>query len=600
MGNIQILQATVACHIAAGEVVKRPASVVKELMENSLDAKANRIEVEIVRSGTILIRVSDNGVGMDREDALLCLQRHATSKLRTEKDLRKILTFGFRGEAIASIASISKLRITTRQLKATVGTEVLAQGGGIESVRESGGAYGTQVEVRSLFFNVPARKQSLRGLPTEAGHVINQVRRIALAHPQVAFTEIHDSRKVLQLSATGELGVRIRDLFGQDWTRSLVPGKSVKVPGIQVDGFLSYPNKGRMNQSGQFIYVNGRPVISSTISLSLREAYSHFLPKGYHPGAIVFLKVDPNLIDCNVHPTKQEIRFISTSTVGEAIRRFSKSVLEQTCIRLTPPTREFRHSTAEASQKSTVESKKILKEFGVSFDQTVDCTLKRNLLRQLSCQLEHLRNGVHVPPEQVEIQNLLEWKNVTVVGRIAARFAILESIDGMVVMDMRAAKERILFESILNRMKNGCVASQHLLLPIVLDLPMREVAWISTNVTLLRRIGVKIEPFGGNSVKIEAIPPFLEKVDTKQFLLKLRDDLVCEGMRTAYRMKEDTLARSVSRLAADAALPRESRHIEILLRELLRCDFPYSCPGGRATMVPITISELRRRFGYRG
>ncbi|PWU06171.1 MAG: DNA mismatch repair protein MutL [Verrucomicrobia bacterium] len=605
MGDIRILKDIVASQVAAGEVVERPASIVKELVENSLDAKATRITVEFFQAGIALIRISDDGVGMDREDALLSLERHATSKLSTARDLESISTLGFRGEAIPSIASVSKFRIVTRRREAAAGTEVLVNGGRIEAVRESGEAYGTRVEVRSLFFNVPARRKFLRGPQTEAGHIIHQLHRLAMANPDVAFIALREGKKFLQLAPTKNLAVRVRDLFGLDWIGRLIEGESLEMNGLRIRGFLSQPGRGRADRSEQFIFVNGRPVVTSAVSGPLREVYHTLLPKGYHPGAILFLEMEPALVDCNVHPAKREVRFREPTAIAETVRHFAQQALakNRSSVLITE-TREA--SLTPSAQPQLVEPIKSsvvrnpLQIATLTQTQMVSNAVAAKGAAPLPMPSSPERRKepqIFLSTEQMEIKNLLDSREIVVIGKIAARFAILEGHFGMVVVDLRAARERILLERLLREMKQGQANAQVLLLPVIIDLPPRDIAWITENIELLERVGISIECFGGASVKVEAIPASLDQANIEQLLVRLIEDLTRGGIRSGNRMAEEAIARSVARLASAEALPTEPERIEALILELLRCELPYSCPMGKATMIPIPLSELKKRFG---
>ncbi|MEI6279505.1 MAG: DNA mismatch repair endonuclease MutL, partial [Verrucomicrobiae bacterium] len=308
MGKIRLLPDEVASQVAAGEVVERPASVVKELVENGVDAGARRIVVEFARGGTQLIRVADDGCGMDREDALLSLERHATSKIRSAGDLARVTTMGFRGEAVPSIASVSRFRLVTRSPGAEAGTEITVAGGKIESVSDSGEAPGTTVEVRALFFNLPARRKFLRSEETEAAHIVHQMESLAIAHPDVAMTLVRDGRRLWQAAATTDPGVRLRDLFGADFLKRLVPIGPREENGITISGHLARPGEGRPDRDQQFIVLNGRVVQCPAVYQPLKEAYSEAIPRGRHPLAVLRVSMDPMAFDCNVHPAKREIR----------------------------------------------------------------------------------------------------------------------------------------------------------------------------------------------------------------------------------------------------------------------------------------------------
>ncbi|MDP1590864.1 MAG: DNA mismatch repair endonuclease MutL, partial [Prosthecobacter sp.] len=328
MAKIRILPDALASQVAAGEVVERPAALVRELVENSLDAGARHIEVHAQRGGTALIRIVDDGSGMDREDAMLCLERHATSKIRTKEDLGAICTFGFRGEALPSIASVSRFRLATREKDALVGTEIEVNGGKLTAVRDHGGAAGTVIEARSLFFNVPARRKFLRTENTEFSHVEQQLRLHAIANPQVAFTLTHNGELVLHLPATRDMLERIRGLVGDELASRLLKIEETTLHGVTVSGYIGGPGMSRSNRQMQTTYLNGRPIESASISYGLREGYHTALMKGQYPVTFLFIQMDPTAFDVNVHPAKKEVRFHDGNGVRDAIARGVSRTLE--------------------------------------------------------------------------------------------------------------------------------------------------------------------------------------------------------------------------------------------------------------------------------
>jgi len=329
MGRIRLLPDAVASQVAAGEVVERPASVVKELIENSVDAGARKIDVMIRRGGISLVRVVDDGCGMDRDDALLSLERHATSKIRSAADLQTVATLGFRGEALPSIASVSRFRLTTRERNALAGTEIVVNGGKIDIVRDGGEAPGTQVEVRSLFFNVPARRKFLRSENTESRNIEHQIHLQAIGHPQIAFTLLRDDRLVFQLPATTTLGDRIRDLYGAELLERLIQLHGVAPRKIQIAGFIGQAGLSRQTRTQQLIFVSGRAIESGLITSAIREGYHTALMKGQYPVTFLFLDLDPATVDVNVHPSKREVRFRDPGAVREAVARCIQQTLER-------------------------------------------------------------------------------------------------------------------------------------------------------------------------------------------------------------------------------------------------------------------------------
>ena len=328
MARIALLPEDVASQVAAGEVVERPASVIKELVENSIDGQATRIEVVIRRGGISYMRVVDDGIGMDRDDALLCLERHATSKIRCGHDLAAISTLGFRGEALPSIASVSRFRLATRERDALAGTEVIVAGGKIESVRDGGDAPGTQIEVRSLFYNLPARRKFLRTENTEASHIEHQLHLQAIGHPQVGFVFVNDERVVYQLPPTPHLRTRIRDLCGATLAAELLEMPPFVAHGIAIRGLIGKAGVSRSTRQQQLIFLNGRAVENNTLSYALREGYHTALMKGQHPVTFVFIEMDPAAVDVNVHPSKREVRFRDSTSIREALVEAVQHTLE--------------------------------------------------------------------------------------------------------------------------------------------------------------------------------------------------------------------------------------------------------------------------------
>src|SRR5437868_6252980 len=329
MSRIRLLPETVASQVAAGEVIERPASVVKELVENSIDAGARKIEVIIRRGGISLIRVVDDGSGMDRDDALLSLERHATSKIRTAADLAAIATLGFRGEALPSIASVSRFRLTTREPEAVAGTEIIVAGGRIETVRDSGEAPGTQIEVRSIFYNLPARRKFLRSENTESRNIEHQLHLQATGHPEIAFAFVRDERVVFQLPAAPSLVDRIRDLHGKELVDRLLPVEETKNARIRVRGLIGQAGVSRQTRAQQLVFVNGRAVENAVLSAALREGYHTALMKGQFPVTFLFVDLDPGAVDVNVHPAKREVRFRDPNGVREAVVRALGQTLER-------------------------------------------------------------------------------------------------------------------------------------------------------------------------------------------------------------------------------------------------------------------------------
>lgn len=567
MGRIRLLPDEVASQVAAGEVVERPASVVKELVENAIDAGARRIRVEFQRGGAAMVRVTDDGCGMDREDALLSLERHATSKIRSAADLAAVGTMGFRGEALPSIASVSRFRLVTRPRDAECGTQIVVAGGRVESVADSGEAPGTLVEVASLFFNLPARRKFLRGEETEAAHIAGQVQMLALAHPSVAVTLVRDGRVVFEAAATQDAAVRVRDVLGSDFLHRLLPIEPCEMHGIYFSGFLAKPGEGRPDRDQQFLILNRRVIHCPAISGSLREAYGEVLPKGRHPLAVLQIAMDPLAFDCNVHPAKREVRLHRPDLVRQAVFQLGRATLART----VPPVAARPVPIVEAPDVPPEPPRAVLP----------------SPQPEPGLPIAERPSGADELPYRI-------------IGPLAEAWLLLEGPDGLVLVDTRAASERILFETLRRDGAAGRVASQRLLLPEVVEVGPKDVAWISAEAGALAGVGFAVEAFGGTAVKVEAVPACLDGRDPRSALLEVCESVRASGGLSKGETVSDRVIRSVSRFAALDRFVYDEMRARRLVAALLACELPYACPQGRPTMIQWAFPELERKFGRAG
>jgi DNA mismatch repair protein MutL len=616
MSRIRLLPETVASQVAAGEVVERPASVVKELIENSIDAGGRKIDVMIRRGGIALVRVIDDGCGMDRDDALLSLERHATSKIRSAADLQAVTTLGFRGEALPSIASVSRFRLTTREAGAVAGTEIVLNGGKIDTVRDGGEAPGTQIEVRSLFYNLPARRKFLRSENTESRNIEHQIHLQAISHPQIGFSLVRDDRMLFQLPATATLSDRIRDLYGNDLLQRLVEVNSTSSSKIQVSGFIGQAGLSRQTRAQQLVFVNGRAIESGLLTAAIREGYHTALMKGQYPVTFLFLQLDPAAVDVNVHPAKREVRFRDPNTVREAIchsiqqtlersrlawqEKFSGPPIASTAVPARPPL-ELRPQVAAPQ-----ESHRELPHFGPGAGGVTTIT---GIVDRRPARVSGAAAQAHPLPTQhgdstddataqQQSQRVSAQQQFQIIGVLNKLYVLMENADGLVLVDQHAAHERILFEELRRRMEEQGVPTQKLLLPQTFDVPPRDADWIEQNVGILQKMGIGIETFGPGTFKIDSLPAFLDVSDPAQFMRKVIDDLKSAGNSTSpMRLGEEMIASTVCRHAVKANDPLRYPEIEKLVRDLLVCDLPYCCPHGRPTMIQISIAELEKKFG---
>ena len=651
MGRIRLLSDALASQVAAGEVVERPAAVVKELVENSVDAGAKSIEVRVERGGISLIRVLDDGHGMNRDDALMCLERHATSKIRTKEDLGAISTMGFRGEALPSIASVAKFRLTTREPNALSGTEVIVNGGKMASVKDSGEPPGTQIEVRSLFFNVPARRKFLRTENTEFSHLEQVVRLQAIAHPEVRFALVRGERLVFQLPATKDLRERIRGLVGGALAGRLLeivpPGEGAAESTIKVSGFIGPPGMGRSNRQQQLVFLNGRPVEGAVLHYALREGYHTALMKGQHPVTFLFLEMPPDAVDVNVHPAKKEVRFHDGNGVRDAVidavRRTLHGEMKRPVsgvgftgadsgqapakpmppraeqVELVPPgeSHSLRRdwSGMKSSQTPAKGEADAATEQPVRVQDRIDAAYAEALKNRETEGAGKVESGAAhetetgeaaIDPAAAETtapasgETKMRAEDFRLLGVLGKLYVLLEGKEGLVLMDQHAAHERVLYEEMHRRMVTGGVPTQQLLMPLTIDLAPKDFDVISKNLEVLNRLGISAEPFGGNTLKVDSLPTFLKNDDPQAFLDAVIEELQGTSQNlSSIRLGEDMVATTVCRHAVKANDPLRDAELERLLVDLLECEMPYCCPHGRPTLIQMSYGELEKKFGRR-
>ena len=635
MSKIRILPDALASQVAAGEVVERPASVIRELVENSLDAGARHIEVHVQRGGASLIKIVDDGSGMDREDALLCLERHATSKIRTKEDLAAIHTFGFRGEAMPSIASVSRFRLATRPADALAGTEVEVHGGKLLHVRECGVAPGTVIEVRNLFYNVPARRKFLRTEATEYAHVEQQFRLHAIANPQAAFTLTRDGQVMFHLPATLDLQDRIRGLVGEDLTERLIHVPAQEQNRIQIHGYIGGPGLSRSNRQLQFTFLNGRPIESPSLTYGLREGYHTALMKGQYPVTFLFVTMDPHGFDVNVHPAKKEVRFHDGNGVREAVATIISGALaaskavptgHRSSVPAPPPAPSAFDLRSDPPPAPSAAVQPLLslpatfaapstahRPSGSSFAPSgVEPSASPSAPASASSPTL-LPPATRPPPRETPPAGASaatsspsasaasdDFSRFRILGVLHRLYVLLESPEGLVLMDQHAAHERIMFEKMRRAMEQDGVPTQRLLMPLTLQLSPRDADVISRNLEALARLGIEAEPFGPNTFKVESLPTFLKTDDPVNWLDPVIEELrALASTSSSLRLGEDMIATTVCRHAVKANDRLSIPELEALLADLAQCEMPFCCPHGRPTLIQISHAELERKFGRR-
>ena len=577
MPTIEVMPETLASQVAAGEVIERPASVIKELVENAIDAGARKIEVEIQRGGIAMLRVRDDGCGMSQEDTAKSLERHATSKLRTSDDLNGIATLGFRGEALPSIASVSRFTIRSRESDSAEGTEIRVDGGKIGELRASGCSVGTSIEVRDLFYNVPARKKFLKAESTEAAHIEHQIRLHALCTPGIGWLLRKDGRVALDLPATSDRRVRIEAMSGGESGKALIEVPRHEYRGMVIEGAILPVAFARRGRKHQFVFLNGRPVEDYTISRAIREAFKGGLQEGLQPAAWLWILMDPALVDVNVHPAKREVRFVEPAQVRIAIL----DAIEQA---LRPKDVEARGIRVEQNRPPQLgqdeDSQEVILEGEKAPVPTVNTIAWRH----------EEQKELKVTPEQTS--KIPEFR---IVGTLSKRYALLEGEEGLVLLEPQAARERIFYERLI--CEQGEIESQGLLVPVLLELDVRDVDLLMRFREHFDQAGFTLESFGGQTVTISAAPSFLNRKDIKRALIDLVDLVIDrEGPSRVKRLAYEGFASKVSYVLARQDGWSESS-LSALLDDLFKCDLPYCDPAGRPTLVQISFQELDRKFG---
>lgn len=660
MPQIQVLDQITIDKIAAGEVIERPASIVKELVENSIDAKAASVTVEIQDGGISLIRVTDNGSGIEREDIRNAFLRHSTSKIRKVEDLAHIASLGFRGEALSSISAVTRTELITKTKEDTFGTRYVIEGGVEQSLEDAGAPDGTTFLVRQLFYNVPARRKFLKTPMTEAGHVQDLLMRLALSHPEVAFTFINNGQTKMRTSGNGKLKDVIYSIYGREAAANLIE-LDYSMDGLVMKGYLGKPVITRGNRNFENYFVNGRYVKNAMLSKAIEDAYKDFLMQHKFPFVVIHFQVDGEKIDVNVHPTKMEMRFQRQQDVYNIVYEgVHRTLLEPELIPqveapapkvISQPKSEspflLKPKTAPQPMEKKPEEKeephdeayfmKKMKERVLSYHQrnsSAEVAKKEQIFRP-QAQAERIKDALarakeveKQPQKQAEEQPELiretpvyETKPVTeekaeqlnlfeehllkrekkaeykLIGQIFETYWLVEFENSLYIIDQHAAHERVLYERTLKEMKNREFTAQYLSPPIILSLSMQEAQVLNENMDRFTRIGFEIEPFGGEEYAVRAIPDNLFGIAKKELLLEMLDDLT-DGISTS--MTPELIDEKVASMSCKAAVKGNNRlsaqEADALIGELLLLENPYHCPHGRPTIIAMTQRELEKKF----
>ncbi len=606
---IQLLPDQVINKIAAGEVVERPASVMKELFENALDAGATQVDVEIIHGGRQLIAVTDNGCGMDRDQALLSIERHATSKIRSEADIENIHTLGFRGEALAAISSVSRFTLITRPEEQLAGTEIQIAGGKMLGVEDTGCPVGTRIEIRNLFFNVPARRKFLRAEQTELSHIRQLFLVHALAHPSIGMSLKVDERVVYNLPMASTLSDRVGDLYSPGLLEQMLP-IDYSDGTYTVSGFAGLPQTGRKDRQDQYVFVNGRPAAAPVVYHALNEAYHSLIARGRYPAVFLFLEMDPSLVDVNVHPTKKEVRFRSPNQLRDTIIAALNKALNRSVeadlagspdtesIVLPPP----------APARPRIETQNQMEELLVRPD-VVEARKVAGQNRFGSAQSPRCPDGgagglqsplspsASPPPRQSEPQSRSPWGWCRIVGQLGGSYVVLETEDGYVLMEPRAAHERVLFEKFIRAVREHAMQKQGLLAPETVELLPADAMIVRTHLDLLHELGFGVSEFGGDTFIVDALPIYVQDGPAESLLIDIARELETVGRQRGVReLVLEKIAQAACQTAVRSRDQLSDREIESLVAELARTEMPYTSPRGRPTLIYTSFTELDRKF----
>ncbi|MFN3689503.1 MAG: DNA mismatch repair endonuclease MutL [Fimbriimonadales bacterium] len=646
---IRALDEQLVNRIAAGEVVERPASALKELIENALDAGAARIEIETALGGRRLIRVRDDGIGMTREDALNALQRHATSKIASDADLNRISTLGFRGEALPSIASVSRMEILTRAFEEETGTHIVVEGGEVKSVEEVGAPIGTTITVRDLFYNVPARLKFLKTVPTELGHLVETVTRYAFAYPDVSFRLVHERQELIFTPGDGDLLTAVAAIWGRETVQGMVE-VDYERDGVRVRGLVAPPHQTRPTRQHQYFFVNLRPVRNKTLTAALDEAFKSLTPEKRYPACVLMVDLDPRLVDVNVHPAKIEVRFAREQAVFEAVVNAIRAALLQHGMIpsalppnaprrtvITPPAlpdaetiHQILMQRAGLSDAGTLPDSEAVG--GTPTRQSAETgvvggasTLQGAVTGAVGGMppLQSAGSPVHTPADEAEIiapmpaddgepaameaqavapiqtthlpfAHLLD--DLQILGQVRNTYIVATTRHGLVLIDQHVAHERVLYEQLCRERGALPIPKQHLLTPETLQLSRRDALLLQEKLPDLQAIGFELELFGQDAFLVRAVPAAL-KGDPVQTLRDIIDELV--ELSVSKRLpiaREQIWTTTACKLAVKAGDPLSMPEMRKLIEDLARTENPYLCPHGRPITITLSWGDIEKRF----
>ena len=624
MKRINILDEHTSNKIAAGEVVERPSSVVKELMENSIDADSKNITIEIEDGGISLIRIIDDGHGIHRDDIKKAFLPHATSKIKDVDDIYSIMTLGFRGEALASIASISKVTLKSKIEEDDFGSEIIIEGGEILSLTNTGTNKGTVIEVRDLFYNVPARKKFLKSISREGALITDIVNRIALSHPDKSIKFYNNGKKVLHTYGTGNLIDVIRTIYGKNISENLIYFES-KEDSISLYGYIGKEEISRGSRNNQSIFVNGRYIKNKTIVAAVENAFKSFATVNKFPFFVLFLELYPEFVDVNIHPTKAEIKFKEDRGIFKKVfdsvhKAFKNEVFEEFYIPeeekveenkeneveeiefnindLVNETAEFKNEKIISKDLENISYEEVKKEEEIynslkSLNNIVKPTISNNSDKPVVCEENNKLD--YITTNSIE-EKIAKFPNLRVIGQFNKMYILAEYEDILYIIDQHAAHEKILFEKYLKNIEAGDIVIQQLLVPILIDLTTDDFCFYEENLDVFSKAGFIIESFGGNTIAIKEVPYFLGKLDARNLFMNILDNIKSLGSGKTTEVKYNRIATLACKAAVKANNYLNESEMEKLVYDLRYIDDPFHCPHGRPVIIKFTNYDLDKKF----
>ncbi len=620
MNKINVLDNKTINKIAAGEVVERPASIVKELIENSIDAKATAVTVEIKNGGISLIRITDNGTGIPKGEIKTAFIRHATSKIKDETDLSNILSLGFRGEALASIAAVSQVEVITKEYSEITGMRIQINGGVVEEETEVGCPEGTTMIIKNIFFNTPARRKFLKTEQTEASYIDEIVTKIALGHPEIAFKFINNGKVIFSTSGNNDLQKVIFNVYGRDISKKLIEIK-YNDNNINIEGYIAKPEINRATRMYENFFVNGRYIKSNFLESILEESYKSYMMQKRFPFCVLKLSILPEDVDSNVHPAKTEVRFKEEGLVREAVSKVIINTLHNQTfivdIKLDKPNEEkIIYDKSMLREAFEVENRKLVdQEIRESGSQ--DVREKFSPISEGAVTL--VTGGVDPIPKYTQpnftddtnyaITEMVKesenkeymrekemFKNYKIIGQVFNTYWILEQAGIMYIIDQHAAHEKVLFEKLMKEFENGTTMSQQLLQPLVVEVSMKEKEVIENNIDIIKKLGFDIEEFGQGSYAIREVPFIFDKPGDSKFFLDIIDEMLETKIKNMYNSKYDEIATMSCKAAVKANDKMDFEESRRMIEDLMKLDNPFNCPHGRPIIISMDKYEIEKKF----